>query len=325
MQRRSGLYLNGQAESRPHKGWLFVLPGDIMPDVTLSPDGTHLISVTPDVQPTQTPQVSQQETDLLRQQLGLGPTATNPQVPASNTPPAQGTQPMSIEELMSKGLLDPNGQHNVTKLASHSKAVSALQRQEAEARREAQMYKLQLEQVQAQAQYQQQLQQAAPHERIQLERDFNQQVINQQQQALQAIQQEQRDVQELEGWKQSWVNDEQVPVPIIQQLELIADQNGIRNPAQRYEFLNRATRRYILDRSLGRVGGPVSGQPAQQPQQPQRPGTPYTPVVAPSNSGVGVMGIRQNLNEALTSSHAPQAQQDDAWRKLYASVGITNI
>jgi hypothetical protein len=341
-------------------GRLFVYLKETMPEIVLSPDGTRIASITPDTPQVQSniPQAGQDESDLLRRQLGLvQQTDANPSQQGSTVPPnpqVQGTQAQSqqngqyltIEELIQKGLLDPNARHDLTKLDSYKNTVSKLQQQEAAARRQARDSMLtQLPERLAQRhneqrqQLNQQLQTAQPHDRIRLEREFNDRVVTEQQQALSYMAQEQEDARQLEGWKRSWVEDDQVPVQVIQQLELIADSNpNLRSASDRYEFLNMATRRFLRDRALGLVGNPGSGQPTQQPQmgQPtpqygtqapvqQRQGVNYTPVVSPSGAGVTASSVGQKFSNALSSLHAPQDEQDRAWRELYQSVGIYNI
>lgn len=316
-----------------------------MPEFTVSPDGTRLIAVEAPVQETviqqgqpQVTQAGQEQLDLLRQQLGLAnQTATNPAVQGSTPtqPSAPTGTPMSIKELVEKGLLDPTGNHDLTQLESYKRTVSKLQSQAAQqsrVTREQQLAQIpeQLQQRQAQARQEldQRLQTAAPHERIQLERDFANRMVQERDTVLNAVIQEQQDSANLEGWKSTWVQEEGIPPQIIQQLEMIAEQNPqIRSASDRYEFLNMATRKFLNDRANGRFN-PGSGQPTNQPpvqpqQQFQPQGVPYTPVVAPSNSGVGQVGINQKFSAALQSVNTgSNEEQDRSWKDLYKSLGI---
>lgn len=314
-----------------------------MAEFTVSPDGTRLIPVEPIVetpvqQPQQpTPQAGQDQLDTLRQQLGLATqTATNPAVQGSTPTPATPTgTPMSIKELVEKGLLDPTGNHDLTPLKSYQSTVSKLQSQAAQQNRltrEQQLAQipeqLQQRQVQARQELDQRLQTAAPHERIQLERDFANRMVQERDTVLNAVIQEQQDTANLEGWKSTWVQDDGVPPQIIQQLEMLADQDPrIRSAADRYEFLNWGTRKFLSDRANGRFN-PGSGQPTPQtaptPQAPaQQQGVPYTPVVAPSNAGVGMVGVNQKFNAAFQSNATGSVdEQNRAWTDLYKSLGI---
>lgn len=328
-----------------------------MPDFVLSPDGTGFLSVTPEapaqpqttdvnIQPTQPGALSPEQELNLRKQMGLdipeslkGLEGQAQGTPAALTP----GQKYTVQQLLEMGYVDPEGQHDLTKLSSYRTTVSSHQRQLAEAQRNLQALaqrdaqaQQQVRQLSVEQQRQQAIAQADPADRATLQQQFAEQDRLQRERELQQRIVEYEDAQELERWKVKWVNEQSVPPEIINVIDRVAAQNRISDPMQKFTFFSDSINKFWADVAAGRVAPPGRPNPTpQQPTQPQQPnpyqqqapyqtpaqpqtqGTPYIPVVNPAGGTGQRVSSDALLWEAMNAT-GPDA--DKAWEKYTNSL-----
>lgn len=301
-----------------------------MPEgLVLSPDGTGFLSL--GAQEPAAPQVGQQNNTVSspaatpqnweleqRRALGLEPT------PAAGESAAP-VQPMSLEELVQKGYLDPKAPQNVTLLASYNQAISKVQAEagryraqlEAVAQQQRELHQ-QAQRQQRDAELQQRLAEAAPHERLRIQREHLEQESLVREREVASQKEYLEDVVELGRWQEKWVREDQIDPRVFAVADAVADRIGARDPAQRYEIYQRARLKFMEDRARG-----IVPTPNRQPTTPANAGTPYTPVVAPAGTPTGTLNINQQLADALRSQG--EDNEGEKWRAIYRSLGMNPI